>query len=81
MYTICCLMLGKNLCAKFDMPMLKSKDVLAKTQIHNENIILILRSKVKVIQRPCMYVTHCPIMKYSFAKCGMTMSKNKKAVA
>ena len=29
----------------------KSKDDLAQTQIHGENIIFILRQKVKVIQR------------------------------
>ena len=42
MYTTCCLMVIHP-CAKFGMPMSKSKDNLAKTQIHGENIILILR--------------------------------------
>ena len=37
-------------CYKLGMPVPKSKDDLAQPQIHGENIILILRSKVKVIQ-------------------------------
>ena len=37
-------------CVKFGIPMSKSKDDLAKVHIHGENIILILRPKVKVIQ-------------------------------
>ena len=41
-------------CAKFGMPMSKSKDDLAHTKIHGENIILIFRSKFKVIQRSLM---------------------------
>ena len=36
-------------CAKFGMSISKSTNDLAKTQIHGENIILILRPKVKVI--------------------------------
>ena len=35
----------------------KVQDDLAQTQIHNENIILILRTRLKVIQRSGMYVT------------------------
>ena len=38
-------------CAKFGMSMSKRKDDLAQTQIYGENIILILRPKVKVIQK------------------------------
>ena len=50
---------------------------LAQTQIHGENIILILRQKVKVIQRSCTFVTHHPMVIHSYAKYGMTMSKDK----
>ena len=66
-------------CAKFGMPMSKRKDGLAHTQIHGENIILILRPKVKIIQRSWMYVTHRPMVIHSCAKLGMTISKYKKA--
>ena len=34
---------------KFGMPISKNKDDLAQTKIHDENIIVILRPKVKVI--------------------------------
>ena len=51
-----------------------------QTQIHGENITLILRSKVKVIQRLGMYATHRTMVIHSHAKHIMTMSKNKKAV-
>ena len=44
MYTTCCLKVI-HICAKFGMPMSKSKDDLAQTQIHGGNKILILRAK------------------------------------
>ena len=50
-----------------------------QTQIHGENITLILRSKVKVIQRLGMYATHRTMVIHSHAKHIMTMSKNKKS--
>ena len=54
MYTTCCLMVIHP-CAKFGMSVSKSKDDLAHTKIHGENIILILRPKVKVIRgHECM---------------------------
>ena len=49
-----------------------------QTQIHGENIILILRSKVKVIQSSWMYVTHYTMVIHSHAKQSMTLSKDKK---
>ena len=54
-----------HLCAKFGMPKSTSKDFLAKTQIHGENIILIWRPKAKVI--PMWHIvpwwnTHVPNM-------------------
>ena len=52
-----------------------------QTQIHGENIILILRSKVKVIQSSWMYTTHCTIVIHSRAKQSMTMSKDQKTEA
>ena len=52
-----------------------------QTQIHGENIILILRSKVKVIQSSGMYTTHCTIVIHSRAKQSMTMSKDQKTEA
>ena len=43
---------GDTPMSEFGMPMSKREDSLAHTQIHVENIILmILRPKVKVIQR------------------------------
>ena len=67
--------------SQFGMPMSKRKDGLAHTQIHGENIILmILKPKIKVIQRSWMYVTHHPMVIHSCAKLGMTISKDKKAV-
>ena len=61
----------------------KSKDTLAQTQIYHENMILIVRLKVKVTQRSCIYITHCPMMIHSCAKYGMTTSilKDKEVVA
>ena len=50
-----------------------------QTQIHGENIILILRSKVKVIQSSKMYVTHYTMVIHSHAKQSMTLSKDRKA--
>ena len=44
MFTTCFLMVI-NACAKFEMPMSKSKDNLAQTQIHTEIILLILRQR------------------------------------
>ena len=52
-----------------------------KTQIHGENIILILRSTVKVIHSSWMYETHRIMVIHSRAKQSMTMSKDKKAKA
>ena len=49
-----------------------------QTQIHSENITLILRSKVKVIQSSWMYETHCTMVIHSRAKQSLTMSKDKK---
>ena len=46
--------------AKFCVPMSKSKDDLAKTQIHGGNINFDIGSKVKVIQRSLIYATHRP---------------------
>ena len=72
MYTSCCLMMIHQ-CAKFGMLMSKSKDNLAQTKIHGENMILILSQKVKVRT----YVSHHPMVIHSYAKYGMTMSKDK----
>ena len=56
MYTACCLLVV-HLYAKYGMPM--SEQILScPYTCHGENIILILRQKVKVIQRSWMYVTH-----------------------
>ena len=49
------------------------------TQIHGENIILILSSKVQVIQSSRMYATHRTMVIHSRAKQSMPMSKDKKA--
>ena len=46
----------------------------------NTNIILILRSKVKVIQRSWIYVIQCPMVIHSCDKYGRTKSKDEKAV-
>ena len=59
------------------MPMSKSKDILP-AQIHGENIIMILRSKVKVVNvRDTLY--HGDTLDSSRAKQSMTMLKDKKA--
>ena len=63
--------------AKVVMPMSKSKGDLAQIQIHDANIILILRPKVKVIQRSRMYVTHYPMVKHSCARYGITVNRQK----
>ena len=73
-------MLSHGIKPKFGMPISKSKDDLAQTQIHDENIIEILRPKVKVKNMSGMSVTHCPMVIHSFAKYGMAMSK-KETVA
>ena len=54
-----------------------------KTRIHGENIILILRLKVKVIQTSWMYATHrtMVIHVHSRVKHSMTISQDKKNVA
>ena len=49
-----------------------------QTQIYDENIILILWSKVKDKQGSLMYVTHRTRVMHSRAKQCMTLSKNKK---
>ena len=53
--------------------------VKEQSQIHGENIILILSSKVKIKQSSWMYATHRTMMKHSRAKQSMTMSKDKIA--
>ena len=75
MYQTCFLM-AIHPCAKFGVPVSKSKDHLAKTQMHGENLILILRLKVKFKQKSWMYATHYPMVTYSCARYGMTMSKD-----
>ena len=52
----------------------------SQTQIHVENIILILRSKTKVIQSSWMYATHRTMVIHSCAK-QSTMSKDQKSEA
>ena len=47
---------------KFGMSISKNKDDLAQTKIHGENIIVILRPKVKVIHMSLIPVTHCPMV-------------------
>ena len=56
---------------------------LAQTQIHCENIILILRLKVKVIQKSCMYTTHHPqcITQYDYAKGQKRLWPKHKAMS
>ena len=49
---------GDTPMCQFGMPLSKSKDDLDQTQIHSENVISILRPKVKVIHRSWMHVTH-----------------------
>ena len=49
-----------------------------QTQIHGENIILILRSKVKVIQSLWMYTTDRTMVIHPCAKYGKSMSNQKK---
>ena len=50
-----------------------------QTQTHGKNIILILRSKAKIIQSKCMYTPHRTMVIHSCAKQSMTMSKDKKS--
>ena len=80
MYTTCCLMvIHVHPCAKFGMPVSKSKDEHAHTQIHGESIILLLRPKVKVIQRICIFVTHRHNVIYSCVKYDKTTSLDQKS--
>ena len=52
----------------------QEQDNLRHNKIHGVNIILILRPKIKVIQRSQMYVTHHPMVKHSCARYGMTVT-------
>ena len=69
-------------CAKYRMPMAKNKEFMARTQIHVKKLIFFIsRSKVKVIQRSSIYMTHCLIVIHPYAKYGMPTSKNKEVMA
>ena len=68
--------------AKYRMPMAKNKEFMARTRIHVKKLIfLISRSKVKVIQRSSIYMTHRLIVIHPYAKYGMPTSKNKEVMA
>ena len=62
--------------AKFGIPMSKSKDNLSQINIYGENMILILRPKINVIQRYYIYVTHRLMVIHSCAMYGMTMGND-----
>ena len=62
---------------KFGMPISKSKGIFARLKY--PGIILILRSKVKVIQSSWMYATNRTMVIHSRAKQNMSMSKDNKA--
>ena len=79
MYTTC--LIVKHLCAKFGMPMSKSKDDLVQTKIYGENIILILKPNVQVIHRSWMYATHHPMSIHSCTSYNIIMSIDKGAAA
>ena len=69
-------------CAKYRMPMAKNKEFMTRTQIYVKKLIfLISRSKVKVIQRLSLYMTHRLIVIHPYAKYGMPTSKNKEVMA
>ena len=63
------------------MPLWKSKGDLAQTQIHGENLILKLRSKVKVKKGSWIYVIQRAMIIHSYVRYGMTTSKDQNVAA
>ena len=64
--------------AKIWCAYVKEQRQSCQSQIHGENIISILMSKVKIIQRSWMYGTHCEMVINSSAKHSTTMSKDTR---
>ena len=79
MYTTC-LMVYTPICQNLVWLWQREK-TSCQTQIPDKNMILLLRSKVKVIQSSWMYATHRTMVIHSRAKQNMTMSKDKKSEA
>ena len=76
MYTTCCLS-DTTICQNLVYISHRAKTILPYL---NSYIILIWRSKYKVIQRSWLYTRHHTMVIYLSAKHNMTMSKDKKAV-
>ena len=69
-------------CAKYAMLISKQSDDMGMTRRHvKTSLILTMWSKIKVVLGSWMYVTHHLMVTNSCAKCGKSMSKQKKVMS